>query len=97
MAKVIWPLCSMTATASPTGWIAPLVFVVFFAGTMGYNLKLHLHGKGTDQALLNQEILRAEEHGDRGALGHFCIQVLRLFARMERNKIKLPVLAGDEG
>lgn len=49
--------------------IALLVFVVFLAGTMGYNLKLYLDGKGKDLAQLNQEILYAEEHGDRGKLG----------------------------
>ena len=44
-------------------WIAGLVFLAFFALSLGYNLWLKSDGKLVDLALLNQDILRAEEDG----------------------------------
>lgn len=47
--------------SSVSWWIAILVFVIFFALSIGYNLWLRWDGKRTDPTLINQRILRAEE------------------------------------
>lgn len=48
--------------------VSSLVFGIFFSILMGYNLKLFLDSKPTGLRLLNQDILRAEEEGNRDLL-----------------------------
>ncbi|HLO30220.1 MAG TPA: nuclear transport factor 2 family protein [Anaerolineales bacterium] len=58
-------------------WIAPLIFGIFFIGMAGYNFRLL---SNSTMARLNEEILRAEEEGNRAPLEHFlhpCFIIVR--------------------
>ena len=51
--------------------IAALVFLIFFAIMIRYNLKLRLDSTLTDLTLLNQKILHAEEEGHQNEISQY--------------------------